>query len=164
MPCSWLVSVALGGCGVFAIFCARWREPYRESVELHWNSASSPSKNSSCRVRSGTEPWESWIDRNRLLPQTVNRLIRRQACITTSQYTNQRANSMCWKILYIMSMVLLWMAPVSIPTCLLHSSGRFHLATDVSGTITHFFMIIQREAQATNCPWSRLHIRCIKSF
>lgn len=51
MPCSWLVSVAPAGCGVASIFWARWREPYRESVSVHWKRASSPSKKSNCRVR-----------------------------------------------------------------------------------------------------------------
>lgn len=55
MPWSWLVSVAPAGCGVASIFWARWREPYRESVEVHWKRASSPSKKSNCRVRSGLE-------------------------------------------------------------------------------------------------------------
>ncbi len=55
MPWSWLVSVAPAGCGVVSIFWARWREPYRESVEVHWKRASSPSKKSNCRVRSGLE-------------------------------------------------------------------------------------------------------------
>ena len=55
MPWSWLVSVAPAGCGVVSIFWARWREPYRESVGVHWKRASSPSKKSNCRVRSGLE-------------------------------------------------------------------------------------------------------------
>ena len=39
------------------IFCARWRDPYRESASVHLTNASSPSKNTSWMVTSRFSLW-----------------------------------------------------------------------------------------------------------
>lgn len=82
MLSSWLVLVASGGCGVVAILWARWRDPYRESSEVHWYRASSPSKKNSCRDRSDPESCEG---KTYILPSTCD----------TTEYTHMKNHLIC---------------------------------------------------------------------